>query len=91
MTNQEIRVKALGLFAKAEYINDNLEFVKAEMNLSLQVSKGESYYALTVSIREYGEKVHYIVVTSAAYNVITNLHDISDLLDNYIEGIKEVI
>lgn len=28
MTNQEFRVKTLGLFAKAEYINDNLEFAK---------------------------------------------------------------
>lgn len=91
MTNQEFRVKALGLFAKAEYINDNLEFAKIGMDLSLQVSKGESYYALTVSIEEYDKKVHYIVLTSAGYNVVTNLHDISDLLDNYIEGIKEVI
>ena len=60
MTNQEFRVKALGLFAKAEYINDNLEFVKTEMNLSLQVSKGESYYALTVSIREWSNTVSLI-------------------------------
>ena len=52
MTNQEFRVKALGLFAKAEYINDNLEFAKIGMDLSLQVSKGESYYALTASIEE---------------------------------------
>lgn len=91
MTNQEFRVKALGLFAKAEYINDNLEFAKIGMDLSLQVNKGESYYALTISIEEYNKKVHYIVLASAGYNVATNLHDISDLLDNYIEGIKEVI
>ena len=91
MSNQEFRVKALGLFAKAEYINDNLEFAKIGMDLSLQVNKGESYYALTISIEEYNKKVHYIVLTSAGYNVATNLHDISDLLDNYIEGIKEVI
>ena len=45
MTNQEFRVKALGLFAKAEYINDNLEFVKTEMNLSLQFSKCYIYSA----------------------------------------------
>ena len=55
MTNQEFRVKALGLFAKAEYINDNLEFAKIGMDLSLQVS-GESYYALTISIEEYNKK-----------------------------------
>ena len=91
MTNQEFRVKALGLFAKAEYINDNLEFAKIGMDLSLQVNKGESDYALTISIEEYNKKVHYIVLTSAGYNVATNLHDISDLLDNYIEGIKEEI
>lgn len=59
MTNQEFRVKALGLFAKAEYINDNLEFAKIGMDLSLQVNKGESYYALTISIEEYNKK--YII------------------------------
>ena len=28
MTNQEFRVKTLGLFAKAEFINENIDFAK---------------------------------------------------------------
>lgn len=38
MTNQEFRVKTLGLFAKAEFINENIDFAKAEINLSLQTT-----------------------------------------------------
>ena len=72
MTNQDFRVKTLGLFAKAE------------INLSLQTSKGENYYIISISIYECNTKVHYITFTSAAYNAL-------DLLDNYIEGIREVI
>lgn len=91
MTNQEFRVKTLGLFAKAEFINENIDFAKAEINLSLQTNKVESYYIISASIYEYNTKVHYITFTSASYNALDILRDISDLLDNYIEGIKEVI
>jgi len=91
MTNQDFRVKSLGIFAKAEFINENIDFAKVEINLSLQISKGESYYIISASIYEYNTKVHYMVFTSAAYNALENLRDISDLLDNYIEGIREVI
>ena len=86
MTNQEFRVKALGLFAK-----ENIDFAKAEINSSLQTSKGENYDIISTSIYEYNTKVHYITFTSAAYNALDLLRDISDLLDNYIEGIREVI
>ena len=91
MTNQDFRVKTLGLFAKAEFINENIDFAKAEINLSLQTSKGENYYNISITIYECKTKVHYITFTSAAYNALDLLRDISDLLDNYIEGIREVI
>ena len=89
MTNQEFRVKTLGLFAKAEFINENIDFAKAEINLSLQTSKGENYYIISISIYEYNTKVHYITFTSAAYNALDLLRDISDLLDNYIEELEK--
>ncbi len=50
MTNQEFRVKTLGLFAKAEFINENIDFAKAEINLSLQTSKGENTSHLQVQL-----------------------------------------
>lgn len=87
MTNQDFRVKTLGLFAKAEFINENIDFAKVEINLSLQTN----YYIISTSIYEYNTKIHYITFTSAAYNALDLLRDISDLLDNYIEGIREVI
>ena len=46
MTNQEFRVKTLGLFAKAEFINENIDFAKVEINLSLQTN----YYIISTSI-----------------------------------------
>lgn len=88
---EKMLVKTLGLFAKAEFINENIDFAKAEINLSLQTSKGENYYIISILIYEYNTKVHYITFTSAAYNALDLLRDISDLLDNYIEGIREVI
>ena len=57
------------------------------MKLSLQTN----YYIISTSIYEYNTKIHYITFTSAAYNALDLLRDISDLLDNYIEGIREVI
>lgn len=91
MTKSEFRVKALWLMAKAEFINENMASAKVEINLSLLSDKVESYYMISISMYEYGSKIHYVTFSSANYNAMDLLRDMSDMLDGYIEGVKEVI
>lgn len=91
MTKSEFRIKALWLMAKAEFINENMASAKVEINLSLSSSNSENDYMISISVYEYGSKMHYITFSSAAYNALELLRDMSEMLDGYIEGIKEVI
>lgn len=91
MTSSEFRVKALWLMAKAEFINENMASAKIEINLGLSSSQSENKYMISISVYEYGTRMHYITFSNAAYNAMNLLKDMSEMLDGYIEGIKEVI
>lgn len=92
MTNQEFRVKALGLFAKAEYINENSGFISASLELHhLKGLNNEPFYSLTLRTDLYRTKDTFLYASTGSKDTEYAILKMHQVLDAVIEGVKEVV
>lgn len=91
MTRAKFRANFLKILEKTDMINDNIEFVKVNANLStLKGTDGETFDTISVFIEQYEKAdIHFYITSYEEYEEKTK--EVLTLLDEFIEGIKEVI
>lgn len=91
MTRMKFRANFMKILEKADTINENIEFVRVNVNFStLKGTDGETFDTISVYIEQYEKSdINFYITSYEEYEEKTK--EVLTLLDEFIEGIKEVI
>lgn len=91
MTRTEFRANFAKILEKADTVNENIEFVRVNVDFSsLKGKDGETFDTISVFIEQYEKPdIHFYITSYEEYK--EKVKEVLTLLDEFIEGIKEVI
>ena len=93
MTRAEFRTNFMAILEKADIINENIEFMNVDADFYTQKSTSDGHVFDTIGVRvyEYEKCVHRFHLHSSFKSDTDKIKEILALLDEIIDGIKEVI
>lgn len=92
MTRAEFRGSFIAILGKADVINESISFIEVSATMkTLKGYNGKSFDTMTVRVEQYEKDIAYFDISSNFEKETNQIKDILTLLDDIIDGIKEVI
>ncbi|MGM9535037.1 MAG: hypothetical protein ACI3VR_07280 [Intestinibacter sp.] len=92
MTRAEFRGSFIAILGKADVINESISFIEVSASMgTLKGYDGKSFDTMTVRVKQYEKDIAYFDISSGFEEQTNQIKDILALLNELIDGIKEVI
>ena len=92
MTRGEFRGNYIAILGKADIINESISFMEVSASSgTLKGYNGKTFDTMTIRVKQYDEEIAYFDINSNFKEETDKIKEVMNLLDEIIEGIKEVV